>query len=524
MTNMAVVPDVKAALEAAERKVRALEIFAIHHRLGGAQLPPLAKPRTFRSDRALYNAIDSTIVRIENIAESLPKAATTGRSHIQAKLIDYDPGELYQKELSDSLKQLKKAAVEIGKLSGEFGPAAPKILEQTNLFEASILAEAKVISRAARMPKPSDPKVLKKECETLIDTSADAAEIKYEIDNRNPLFNHAMALGDASASLGWVVAPASVKHARDYKAIVNTLTEDILSRYIDLGCNPIHSDFAEALNALMDALVKYVEKEHPAGLRWNYAAGATPAGYRRAKRNLRKDSHPIGDFYRLMHSGLMEFMLISMEMGGVLKEVSHYTKGAYEEMAKVIETASNRTRPHKDIEPALRMMLMSVQHELTPLVKILETVPKLDRYAPHCQAFREFLNVMQWCTATAQKMSPVGYIIDVESVTLLYIDRLQKDFGDGDSYNERLHVAWCDSVRKMLTELKEYVKMHHPNELMFDTKRSRASIDKIMETVSLTAQLQEVKSKSKAARWIRGTAQKMVRGRKADVPVWIKHS
>lgn len=521
---MALNADPEASLEAVERKVRALEIFAIHHRLGGAQLPPLLASRIFRNDRALYNAIDSTIVRIENIASSLPKVATTGRSHIQAKLIDYDPGELYLKELSTPLKQLKKAAVEIGKLSPEFGSDAPSILEQTNLFEASIVEEAKVISKAARMAKPSDPAVLKQECETLIDTSTDAAELRHEINIRSPLHNHAMALADASASLGWIVAPATLKHAREYKAIVNTLTEDILSRYIDLGCNPIHSDFAEALNAIMDALVKYVEKEHPAGLRWNYAVGATPAGYRRARRNLRKDSHPIGDFYRLIHGGLTEFYVVSMEMGGVLKQVSEYTKGAYEEMAKVIETASNRTRPHKDAETALRMLLMSVQHELTPLVKLLDNVPKTDRYAPHCVALREFINVMQWCTATIQKMSPVGYIIDIEAVTLLYIDRLEKDFGEGDSYNERLNRAWCATVRKMLNELKEYLKLHHPNELTFDTQRSRNSVDKLTKSVSLSTQLSELKAKSTSSKWSRSTVTKMLRGQRREFPVWVKQS
>lgn len=511
-------------MEAVERKVRALEIFATRHRLEGAQLSPLPHPRAFRNERALYNSIDSTIVRIENIAASLPKVVTTGRSHIQAKLIDYDPGELYLKELSVPLRQLKKAAVEIGKLSRDFGPDAPKILEQTGLFEASITAEAKVISKAARMAKPADPAVLKKECETLIDTSAEAAELKYEINVRSPLHNHSMALADASGALGWVVAPATLKHTREYKAIVNNLTEDILSRYIDLGCNPIHSDFAEALNALMDVLLKYVEKEHPAGLRWNYAAGAAPAGYRRARRNLRKDSHPIGDFYRLIHSGLTEFYVISTEMGGRLKQVNECTKGTYEEMAKVIETASNRTRPHKDVEAALRMLLMPVQHELTPLVKLLENVPKTDRYAPHCVAFREFINVMQWCTATVQKMSPVGYIIDVEAVTVLYIDRLEKDFGDGESYNERLNRAWCASIRKMLNELKEYVKLHHPNELMFDTQRSRDSVDKLMESLSLANQLDQLKAKSTSSKWVRGTTAKVFRGRRREFPAWIKQS
>ncbi|CDF39789.1 unnamed protein product [Chondrus crispus] len=425
--------------------------------------------------------------------------------------------------MAKPLQQLKNAATEIGKLGAEFGDAAATILEQTTLFEKSVLAEAQVISKASRMAKPANPAILKKECAELVDASADAAELKYDIDIRNALHNHAIALSDASAALGWIVAPAALKHARDYKSIVNTLAEDILSRYIDLGCNPIHSDFAESLNAVMDALLKYVEKEHPAGLRWNYAAGATPAGYRRAQRNLRKDSHPIGDFYRLMHSGLTEFSVISGELGGVLKAVFPRLIGAYEEMAKVIETASNRRRPHKDTDAALRMLLMSVQHELTPLVALLDKVPKEDKYAQHCVTLREFLNAMQWCTATTQKMSPVGYIIDVESVTVLYIDRIEKHFGSQDTYVSRLHRAWAASLRKMLNELKDYVKLHHPNELTFDTQKSRKSVDAIMRDVSLTHQLAELKNKSTAKKWTRATITRAARGgKKVQVPAWVK--
>lgn len=517
--------DAEASLEAVERKVRALELFAVNHRLGGAALPALPNPRVFRSERALYSAIDSAIVRVENIANALPKVITAGRSHIQAKLVDYDPGEAFQRQLAAPLAQLTEAATKIGKLGAEFGGAAATVLEQTTLFEKSVLAEAKVISKASRMAKPASPAVLKEECEELIDASAEAAELKYDIDIRNPLHNHAIALSDASAALGWIVAPAALKHARDYKAIVNTLAEDILSRYIDLGCHPVHSDFAESLNAVMDALLKYVEKEHPAGLRWNYAAGATPAGYRRAQRNLRKDSHPIGDFYRLIHSGLTEFVVVSKELGGPLNECCPHLIGAYEETAKVIETASSRRRPHKDTDAALRMLLMSVQHELTPLVRMLDKVPKKDRYSQHCETLREFLNVMQWCTATTQKMSPVGYIIDVESITVLYIDRLEKDYISKDTYVSRLHLRWAHSLRKMLAELKEYVKLHHPNELMFDTQKSRKSVDAIMKDLSLTNQLAVLRNKSAAKKWVQGTVTRTVRGgKRANTRGWVSKS
>lgn len=515
--------DVIPVTDLLDRKICVLEKFAIKHRLNGAELPVPPPTRSYRNNRALYNAMEASLVKIENIAAALPRLASTGRSHIHAKLIDYDPGELFQKQLDPALTQLKKSAEQISKLGGEFGPACATIFEQVSLFEASVKAEASLISRASRMAKPIDPAVFKKECEVLVEASADAAELKYDIDVRSHLHNHGMALSDASAALGWVVAPVSLKHARDYKAIVKNLAEDILSRYIDLGCNPVHSDFAESLNAILDELVKYVEKEHPAGLRWNYAQGATPLGYRRAERNMRKDSHPIGDFYRLMHSGLTEFVLISKELGGVLSTIADYTLSTYEEMAKVIETASSRKRPKGETGGEIRMLLMSVQHEMTPLLATVENVPKSDKFAEHCAAFREFINSMQWCMATVHKMSPVGFIVDTEGVTLLYLNKLEKAVCKGDGYVHNLHKKWIASIRQMLVELKEYVKLHHPNELTFDTQRTRKSVDGLVSKSSLGNQLKELRSKSKSSRWKHGTKMKLIAGKgRVSVRTWIR--
>lgn len=513
-------PEIDDAFDLVENKVRALEYYATRKH---GELPPLPPIRNFKHSRGLYNAIESAIVRMENIADSLPRVVSTGRSHIQAKLIDYDPGERFQKQLNPSLQRLKQAAIEISKLQSSFGDACATILEQTNLFEVSINAEAAVISKASRMPKPSNPATLKEECSQLIDSSTDISDLKYDIDLRSPLYKHGMAMADAAAALGWVVAPASVKHAKDYKAIVNTLAEDILSRYIELGCNPIHSDFAEALNAIIDALATYVEKEHPAGLRWNYAQGAVPLGYRRAQREMSEDSHPIGDFYKLMHSGLMEFALVSRELGGSLKKISDHLIAAYEEMAKAIEVASNRARPQGDPAGALRMLLISVHNEMAPLITFLDKVKENERYYEHCIAFKEFVNCMQWSSATMQKMSPVGFIIDIETITLLYLQKMEEKWCKGESYVVNLHRTWAESLKKMMTELKEYVKTHHPNELMYDTRRSRTSIDNLLEKLSLDSQLNELRNKSTSKKWTRGSRIRMALGKgRTAVPSWVQ--
>lgn len=495
--------NIRTLLESVDQRIIALEQFAVKHRLDGQPLPPLPTPRHFRSPKGLYNAIDSVLMRIEHIADKLPRNVSYGRSHIQAKLIDYDAGEAFQRKVSDKLAKLFSASTAIGQLDAEFGADASIIAEQARLLQDSIKAEAVLITRASKMPKPVSVPALKAECEPLVDASSDVSDLKYDVTPKAKLHDHAMALGDCAAALGWVVSPTPLKHVREYRAIVETLTSNILANYIELGCNPVHSHFAESLNALMDVLVSYVEKEHPAGMRWNYAYGATPQGYRRAQRNVRKDSHPIGDFYCLMHSALTEFVLLSRELGSPLSDAANCVMAAYEEMAKAVENAAVRQRPHGDPSAVLKMLLISVQNELTALDQILQGVDEEDRFFVHCQALTEFVHSLQWSSATMQKMSPVGYIIDIERVTLLYLAKVDevKDRSDV-TYAARLHRMWAQAIRNMLTELKDYVKLHHPNELMFDTQRSRKSVDALVRRMSLSAQLSELKLKSTAKKWV----------------------
>ena len=513
--------DVDEVLISLERKLATLEIFAKNQINGGKELEPLVKRRSFRSDKALYNAVESSMLRIEKIVSTIPKTTHTGRSHIQAATVDFDPGEVFYKEVGPYADQVVAAAQVIAGKKKDFADAARIVGEQAIALGASVKAEAALVSRAAKMAKPANPTALKAECESLVDASADCADFKYAVDVRSPLHDHVMALADAAAALGWVVAPAALKHVRDYVQIVGNLSENILARYIELGCDAAHSDFAEALNAMVKAVAKYVEREHPAGLRWNYAAGAVPKGYKRANRKVAPDAHPFGDFLYLMHGAVTEHVLVSREIGGVLAKAADGTLSLYYEMLKAIENASTTLRP--DVEGGggeLRMLLMSVQHELVPIVDRLKAVDKKHKYYDHCMALVEFSTAHQWCTATLNKMSPVTYLVDIDTITRKCLDRIDERFKRDKTYKGNLHRRWTKSVRDMLTELQLYVRTHHPNELMFDTQRSRRSFEEIHRKKSLSTKLDTLKKNSKTRKWVQRRVTINFYGRRKEVNKW----
>lgn len=515
------VVDIDELLINLERKLTTLEIFAKNQINGGKQLPPIVKRSNFRSDKALYNAIESSMLRVEKIVEKVPKTANAGRSHLQAKVIDYDPGEAFDKQVSPYVEQVLIAAKKISTKKKDFGDGARIIGEQALALSESVKAEAALVSRAAKMAKPADPKIMKAECESLVDSSADCADFKYAMDIRSPLHDHSMALADTAAALGWVVAPAPLKHVRDYVKIVGTLSENILARYIELGCDAIHSDFAEALNGMVKAVCSYVEKEHPAGLRWNYAAGAVPLGYKRASRKISPDAHPFGDWLYLMHGGLTVHVLVAREIGGLLSKGADGLMALYYEMLKAIESASGQLRPNVEGGGGeLRMLLMSVQHELVPLVDMLKTVSKKDKYYEHSIALIEFAGTMQWCTATLNKMSPVTYLVDIIAITRKCLDRVDEKYKKDPTYKGNLQRRWTQSLRDMMSELLEYVKTHHQNELMWDTRRSRRSFDEIHKRKQLGSVLAKMKADSKSRKWVLGKTRKKVRGRTKEVKKW----
>lgn len=517
------VVDVPETVAAVEKKLQCLELSA-QKRLRGGQLPPLPEVRRFANSRALYNAVDSALVRLDKVADALPKDTAIGRSHIQAELIDYDPGERFFEQMAPATTQLITSAQEIGSLTGEFGEAAAVVAQQIRLLGDCIRAEAAVISKAAKMAKPHDPDVLRAACKELVDASVDVAELKYDISDRSELYKHSLALADTAAALGWVLAPASVKHVRDYRTIITGSTESILARYIELGCNPIHSDFAEALNTLLETLAKYVAKEHPAGLRWNYAAGATPLGYRRAERTVAADAHPFGDFFKILHGSVTQYYCCSKELGGVLAKQAECVLSCFVELGNVIETASSKTKPAGSGEAELRMLLMPLSHELTALQAIAIPEGPECRYQKHVEVVKESMSCMQWCTAGLSKMSPVSFIIDIKGVADVYIEKLLAehagDYREGEPYRTAVLREWCRSIQQFLLDLRDYVKTHHPNGLMFDTHRSRRSMDELNKKSELKVRLAELRQVSTTRKWTLSVEKWNQNGRTRERRVW----
>lgn len=565
---MATALDTQSVLDLVDKRISALETFALQHRLpkGTLSLPPLSSTsRKYTTTRALYNALDSSVVKIQNVADKLPRNISYGRSHIQAKVIDYDPGELFMRNVRDTVAKLVGVTEQMSRMKvNERDSIKQKSLaivhEQMKYVELSMVEESKIISQASRMAKPTNEKVLKQQCQQLIELTTEISDLKYDMDNKCKLYDHVMVLGDLAAALGWILSPTPLKFIREYKNIIENLNSNILANYIELGCNPIHSLFAETLNHLIGLMTEYIEKEHPAGLRWNYAQGSIPLGYKRAQRKLTKFSHPIGDCLTIIDSSVTEFVIVSQSLGGAMAEVAPYIKSTFEEMCNVIEAAANKPKPKgwgESVSPAanrvgddvkisadLKMLLMAIQNELVFVDNVIINVKSGEKFYEHCEALKEFVLCFQWTSATTQKMSPVGYIIGIENVVQLYLDKILKQYGprvkkptptagsqhkacvmfdDSDTYVRRLHAKWVQCVKNMIVQLKEYVKLHHPNELMFDTGRSRKSVDDIFRNTSVTKKLQDLKLKSSAKKWKRDYVVKTNRaGGKKTVMAWVR--
>ena len=523
--------DVENSLLVLDNKLIALETYAVKTK-SFKSLPPLSSTpsKRYATQRALFNTVEAAIVRLENLANEIPKASLQVRSHIHAQEIDYDPGARFEKLIGPFYRTLLEATNKISLLTKDFGSAAVIIKKQVISLGIALKATTTLISKAATMAKPQDTKSLREECRELIDSAEEVSDYKHDIDVKSPLRYHAQALADFAADLGWVLSPTCQKHVRSYVGIVKMSTENILASYIELGLNPVHSDFGNALDKMVEELVEYVVKEHPAGLRWNYAKGAVPKGYKKAAQNLTEDSHPFGDYDRVINQSVVQYYCYSQVLGGYVFEQAKSVLAAFSSMSEVIERCSSKQRPTSSVDAELKMVLQPVTHDLVPVVQIAQKCPPDYKFKAHLKAIVEFAQCMQWCTALMHKMSPVAFIIDIDGVVSLCLAEIERGFGENKrkavarTYKEEVHMQWCASVRKMLKDLKEYVKNHHPNELMFDTQRRRKSLDAIYERTNLNKRIDDLRKKSKARKWERGTIIRSIKGRKTRVKGWEKAS
>jgi hypothetical protein len=136
---------------------------------------------------------------------------------------------------------------------------------------------------------------------------------------------------------------------------------------------------------------------------------------------------------------------------------------AWEGIRTVIVLAS-RSKPPMDA-PSFSEALQPYLKPTQEAVKELQG-QKLDRALDfHSKAVTELLVTVSWVLLQAPQQLPAGFVKESLGSAEFWTNRIRKDFKGDDK-----HAAFCDTIKKVIVELAEYIQTHHTTGLSFNLK------------------------------------------------------
>uniref|UniRef100_A0A7S0BHW4 CAP N-terminal domain-containing protein n=1 Tax=Rhodosorus marinus TaxID=101924 RepID=A0A7S0BHW4_9RHOD len=441
-------------------------------------LAPIPRKR-YPNIKSTFNAMDASIGKLEELSKKIPKDRRM-RTGFLAVETDTDPGEVFNSFVRSDLAKMSTLAEKIG---GD-------VHDQMLAFEEAVEAETGVISYAASVSMPPRDDLIAK-CEPLTDCADDAVEYNRDCDPSDPKKHHFQALADLSTMLGWVVAPNTVKHVKEYNQVIDLECDNILSNFIQLNCDPVHSDYATAIKGFTKQLHDYVVEYHPAGLRWNYLRGAAPEGYHVKKKvKARKDAHPFLDFLEIIDGPVAEYVYHSDLLGGPVAKQSRLVFGAF---CKEYELITRAAVLDKGAAHVSRMYVMPVMYEIAEVGTVSEEVDREDPFYLHLKAAADVTQVLSWVVSTETTASM--FTMELANASELLLDRILKDYESHSSIE--FHRLWVESLRSVLNELKIYVTVHHYHELSFNTQHSIDDVNSLWREREVNTRIRNLKTKNK---------------------------
>jgi len=467
---------------------------------------PIDLPRR-RPPRAVVAAgVDQWLSRLEALATAGPRSSLVARSTLVAAPLQVDLGVALGEGVLGAADALQAAGVAIGRLTGDH-PQAALITTASASLAKGVRALCGVVSTAATMAKPTAPTAISALTEDLTDAIEEARDARHDIAPASKLRNHACALSDAASALGWVLAPAPVKHVREYKAIVNSQTEAILASYIDLGCNASHVEFAEALDAIMAALVDHVVEHHPTGLRWNTAASSATPAVVAAPSAAPPGAHPLADYWRLVDGPVAVYVTASERLGGPIAEQAWLLRDAFVAQCEMVEVVAKTLRPVN--ATAVRSYSAATNDALGKVLAAPGKAPRGYAFTAHLTLMSEFAHALSW-PSMGESVSPGMFVVDLETALLREADDVLGAVGP--SPWAALHTAWVAAVRDMVTALRAYVRSHHAASVGWDSGATRAEAEALIEAKGMEAALAKLRlAHARGTDWAAAKQQQRVR-------------
>lgn len=160
-------------------------------------------------------------------------------------------------------------------------------------------------------------------------------------------------------------------------------------------------------------------------------------------------------------TSLMPFCEACDDLGG-LQNIGTFLQDAFEGVRTIVVLASRAKAPSEDLPTALMSYLTPTQEA----VKKIRDV-KVDRdFDRHYKAITEMLACLSWVLMAPPAQLPVASIKEALGSAEFWTNRIRKDFKGKDD----LQIEFCDTLKKAVVGLVEYVDEYHKAGLSFNPR------------------------------------------------------
>lgn len=186
-----------------------------------------------------------------------------------------------------------------------------------------------------------------------------------------------------------------------------------------------------------------------------------------------------------MKSAVVPFCSACDDVG--LSSTGKLVVKAWEGIRTVIVLASRSKPPGGSVAEALQPHLTATHRAVQDLRNIKQLPRELDS---HCKAVTEMITSLSWVLLQAPQQLPAGFVKESLGSAEFWTNRIRKEM-KGDAK----HIAFCDTIKKVIVELTEYIHTHHTTGLTFNP-RSGISLAEaaILLSDEPTAPMDEIKS------------------------------
>jgi adenylyl cyclase-associated protein len=160
-------------------------------------------------------------------------------------------------------------------------------------------------------------------------------------------------------------------------------------------------------------------------------------------------------------SALVPLALTCDNLGG-LANTGKLLLEAWEGVRTVIVLASRSKAPSEELGIALAPHLIQTQNA----VKNIRAL-RLDRkWDSHAKAIVEMLSCLSWILYRVPKGLPSSVVKESLGSAEFWSNRIRKDYKGKDD----TQIAFCDAIKKTITELTDYVEEYHKTGLTFNAR------------------------------------------------------